>query len=328
MLLERRGIVSCLDFSWNTLSHVVKVLTTHAGYWKRPLRRSKVPLHVGTTMGKRLAVDGSRIVKAYPIKLTAVDVGTRIQISRDPNVESKPKTGTVQTITREKRAGAKLTVTAYLEDQSGFLREIIWEDDAKQACIDVLEDKPDEAPIAPLVDPVQDSPAMSRKFAKADDQRKLQATTISQKLQECSMVVKFAFKRKDNPASPPNAGEADYDGMLNALGQGDRSNLKFYERELDRLNDALVAQGEDYTIGIVYALPLLAADGKEIAQSILMREQEGGPIFWAAIKTWLAEKTVKAVGDMLCDAFIYWVRTTSKTYHRLCGRSCALISQR
>ena len=74
------------------------------------------------------------------------------------------------------------------------------------------------------------------------------------------------------------------------------------------MNDALVAQGEDYTIGIVYALPLLASDGTEIAQSILMREQEGGPIFWAAVKKWLAEKTVKTVGNMLCDAFLYWVK--------------------
>ena len=177
-------------------------------------------------------------------------------------------------------------------------REIIWGDDAKDACIDVLEDKHVQAPVAPAVDPVPDARATHQKVAKADDRRKLQATTISQRLQECSMVVKFAFKRKDNPSYPPNAGESDYDGMLEALGQADRSNLKFYERELDRLNDALVAQGEDYTIGIVYALPLLASDGTEIAQSILMREQEGGPIFWAAVKKWLAEKTVKTVGNM------------------------------
>ena len=162
--------------------------------------------------------------------MTDLDVGTRIQIMRDPIVESMPTTGTVQKITREMRAGKKLTVIAYLEDPKGEPREIIWGDDAKDACIDVLEDKHVQAPVAPAVDPVPDVRATHQKVAKADDRRKLQATTISQRLQECSMVVKFAFKRKDNPSYPPNAGESDYDGMLEALGQADRSNLKFYER--------------------------------------------------------------------------------------------------
>lgn len=141
----------------------------------------------------------------------------------------------------------------------------------------------------------------------ADDQRKLRATTVSQMIQECSMVVKFAFKRKVDETYPLSAQETDYDGMLDALGHVDRSNLKFYEGELDLLNEALVRQG-DNTIGIVYALPLLDSDGKEIAQSILMREQEGGPIFWAAVKKWLAEKTAKTAGDKLRDAFFYWAQ--------------------
>jgi hypothetical protein len=146
-------------------------------------------------------------------------------------------------------------------------------------------------------------------FTMANDQRKLQATTISQRIQECSMVVKFAFKRKDNSTYPLNARETDYDGMLNnALGHVDRSSLKFYESELDRFNESLVRQGEDYTIDIVYALPLLDSHGKEKAQSILMREQEGGPIFWAAVKKWLAENTVKTAGNKLSEAFLYWVR--------------------
>ena len=92
-------------------------------------------------MSDQLAIDGSRIVKKYPIDLKDLDVGTRIQVSRNPIDDPLPETGTVQKITREMRVGTKMTVIAYLVDQSGITREIFWENDPKDPCIDVLEDK-------------------------------------------------------------------------------------------------------------------------------------------------------------------------------------------
>jgi hypothetical protein len=141
----------------------------------------------------------------------------------------------------------------------------------------------------------------------ADDQRRLRATTMARMIQDCSMAVQFAFKRKSNEPFKPAAGPEDYERLLDALGHDDRTNLQFYEQEIGRLNSALVNWG-DKPMGVIYALPLLDTDRKAIGHSFLMRQQERGPSILATIGEWFGGKAAEAAGDKLTEILLYWIR--------------------
>lgn len=223
----------------------------------------------------RLAIDGSRIVKPYPIELSDLQPGTRIQISRDPYEEPMPKTGVVKRIVIEKRVGTVLTIIEYHEDQTGHTREVFWPDDPKDACLDIIEARSDQSDSTDANRPTLDispTPSPDREKNYRSPQELLAAYPIVLMFR-LGLKDRERFKRRflNNP---------DYETFFEALVPHHRDNLRWLHSTLSELESDNLVRGGDYAIGRFAVFPVRGNTGDDLGENFLILQQEGGPLVW------------------------------------------------